>query len=388
MAHTLLLKRSSTTTATPTSGQLSAGELAINTTDEAIFFKNNGGTVKKLSAMSDLTSNLVTIATTQSISGAKTFTSAAVFSSNIAVNGTDITTTSTSFNIANSTATSIYVGTGAATDLRFGKTDNTGTVRIFGTLLNPGGVISTSAASAQLFNATATTVDVGGAATSMTLGATASTTITLRGGTLLGNTATQNVFNSTATIVNAFGAATSLYLGATSGTAFLKNATVTLGNTTASINTTSGATNHLTIAPFGDLTIAPTASSTVGGTRPSLLIENDDAATGRMRFSGGDVDLLVEDTGFSGNTPISLRFFDSDLSNFVALRANSSIANNNTYTLPSAVGAANQVLTISAVNGNDATLNWTTVSGAAGPTGPAGQSTSDVHYLLFQAGVI
>ena len=112
MAHTLLLKRSTTTTATPTSGQLSAGELAINTTDEVIFFKNNGGTVKKLSAMSDLTSNLVTLATTQSISGAKTFTSAAVFSSNIAVNGTDITTTSTSFNIANSTATAIYVGTG------------------------------------------------------------------------------------------------------------------------------------------------------------------------------------------------------------------------------------------------------------------------------------
>ena len=388
MAHTLLLKRSSTTTATPTSGQLSAGELAINTTDEAIFFKNNGGTVKKLSAMSDLTSNLVTIATTQSISGAKTFTSAAVFSSNIAVNGTDITTTSTSFNIANSTATAIYIGTGAAIDLRFGKTDNTGTVRIFGTLLNAGGVISTGAAAAQVFNTTATTVDVGGAATSMTLGATASTTITLRGGTLLGNTATQNVFNSTATIVNAFGAATSLYLGATSGTAFLKNATVTLGNTTASVNTTSGATNHLTIAPFGDLTLAPTAATTVGGTRPSLLIENDDAATGRMRFSGGDVDLLVEDTGVGGSAPISLRFFDSDLSNFVALRANSSIANNNTYTLPSAVGAANQVLTISAVNGNDATLNWTTVSGAAGPTGPAGQSTSDVHYLLFQAGVI
>ena len=41
MAHVVQLKRSATTTAAPTAGQLSAGELAINTVDETIFFKNN-----------------------------------------------------------------------------------------------------------------------------------------------------------------------------------------------------------------------------------------------------------------------------------------------------------------------------------------------------------
>lgn len=76
MAHTVLLKRSSSASSVPTAGQLSAGELAINTVDEKIYFKNSGGTVKALSAMSDLTANLVTISTSQTISGAKTFSAA------------------------------------------------------------------------------------------------------------------------------------------------------------------------------------------------------------------------------------------------------------------------------------------------------------------------
>ena len=388
MAHTLLLKRSSTTTATPTSGQLAAGELAINTTDETIFFKNNGGTVKKLSAMSDLTSNMVTVAGSQSISGAKTFTSAAVFSSNIAVNGTDITTTSSSFNIVNSTATAVYVGVGAATDVRVGKTDNTGTIRLYGTLALAGASITTTAASAAVFNGTATTVDVGGAATSMTLGATASTTITLRGGTLVGNTATQNVFNSTATTVSAFGAGTDVTIGATTGLCKLRNPTATFGNTTAVINTSSGTTNHLTISPSGNFTVSPTAVGTLGGSRPSILVENGDSGAGRIRFGGGNVHILNTTDTFDVSSPALLQFYDSDLSNYVALRANSSITTNNVYTLPASVGTSNQVLTISSVAGNDATLSWTTVSGAAGPTGPAGQSTSDVHFLLFQAGIV
>ena len=87
MANTIQLKRSATTTSTPTALQLSAGELAINTVDETIFFKNNAGTVKKLSAMSDLTSNMVLLTGDQTIAGVKTF------SSSITCTGTAINTT-------------------------------------------------------------------------------------------------------------------------------------------------------------------------------------------------------------------------------------------------------------------------------------------------------
>jgi hypothetical protein len=45
-------------------------------------------------------------------------------------------------------------------------------------------------------------------------------------------------------------------------------------------------------------------------------------------------------------------------SNYVALQAPSTVANNNIYTLPSSVGSSGQVLSISSVSGNDATLLW------------------------------
>lgn len=48
MANTILLKKSSTAAAQPTAGQLSAGELAINTADGRLFAKNSAGTVVNL----------------------------------------------------------------------------------------------------------------------------------------------------------------------------------------------------------------------------------------------------------------------------------------------------------------------------------------------------
>lgn len=42
------LYRSSTPAATPTSGNLAAGELAINTADGILFYEDSGGTVKPL----------------------------------------------------------------------------------------------------------------------------------------------------------------------------------------------------------------------------------------------------------------------------------------------------------------------------------------------------
>ena len=87
MASSIQLKRNSIATTIPTALQLSEGELAINTVDETIFFKNNAGTVKKLSAMSDLTSNMVLLTGNQTVAGEKTF------SSSIACTGTAISTT-------------------------------------------------------------------------------------------------------------------------------------------------------------------------------------------------------------------------------------------------------------------------------------------------------
>lgn len=46
------LYRTTTAAAVPLAADLAAGELAINTTDEKLYFKNNAGTVKLLASNS------------------------------------------------------------------------------------------------------------------------------------------------------------------------------------------------------------------------------------------------------------------------------------------------------------------------------------------------
>jgi hypothetical protein len=50
MANTILHKRSSTASATPSAGSLVAGELAINTADGKLFTKKDNGTVVEIGA--------------------------------------------------------------------------------------------------------------------------------------------------------------------------------------------------------------------------------------------------------------------------------------------------------------------------------------------------
>ena len=121
MASSIQLKRNSTATTIPTALQLSEGELAINTVDETIFFKNNAGTVKKLSAMTDLTSNMVLLTGDQTIAGVKTF------SSSITCTGTAINTTASgTFAIAGPATLNLATD---ATSVSVGSPDN-GTVNV------------------------------------------------------------------------------------------------------------------------------------------------------------------------------------------------------------------------------------------------------------------
>jgi len=82
-------------------------------------------------------------------------------------------------------------------------------------------------------------------------------------GTIVGTQTTQNVFNATATTVNAFGAATTLTLGATSGTATIRNGTVAVTNN-ATVGGTLGVTGTTTL---GNLTIGSTKTIDVGANK-------------------------------------------------------------------------------------------------------------------------
>lgn len=218
MAHTILLKRSDTANAAAPS-TLDAGELAINTADEKIYFKNKSNVIKSLSSMSDLTTNLVTISSTQSISGTKTFSANAI--------------------VANS----------------------------------------------------------------------------------------------------------------------------------ASIRFNDNGSNYVGFAgPTSALTVSTTYRwpDTRGNADDVLTIDTSPGSTTRLKWS-------APKSSYSSALTLSaqseLRFADQDSSTYAAFKAPVAMTNNNVYTLPATVGAANQVLAIDTLSGNDATLKWATVSTSGSSSG-------------------
>lgn len=190
---------------------------------------------------------------------------------------------------------------GGDAGLTYNKT--TDALSVSGDLNANGGALRTTQTTFNVVNATATTVNIGGAATAINVGA-ATGTFDINNPTVeIGNSSaatssvtapsgvtTGSVFNTNVTTLNAGGAATTLTLGATSGTAAIRNATLRLGNTTALISTNaSSSTNHLTLSPYGKIILAPTTNVLNGGDIPSVTIENTDGATGVVEISGGDL---------------------------------------------------------------------------------------------------
>jgi hypothetical protein len=96
----------------------------------------------------------------------------------------------------------------------------------------------------NVFNATATTVNAFGAATTLAIGNATSATLTLRPGTVVGSNTTQNLYNTVATTLNLGGEATTVSIGAATGTTSVNNNLTVTGNltingTTTTINATS-----------------------------------------------------------------------------------------------------------------------------------------------------
>ncbi len=208
--------------------------------------------------------------------------------------GTSLNTESTTFNLLDTTATTVNLSR-AATNITVGAT--TGTL----TLRNP--IIVGNATSQDLFNTTATTLNFAGAATTLAIGNSTSSTVTLRPGTLVGSNTTQSVYDTVATTVNAFGAATTLTLGnATSATVTIRPGTVVGSNTTQSIFDTVATTVNAfgvaetlrlgannsgtttirtsTTAVQNALTVGTTATVTTSTTSP--IIQGSTANSGQL----------------------------------------------------------------------------------------------------------
>jgi len=178
--------------------------------------------------------------------------------------------------------------------------------------------LKTDQTSFNLINTTATTLNIGGSATTITMGA-ATGTFNINNPTLTTpnlstfnmnganpsvsttSTGTASVFNTNALTGNLFGAATAVNIGANSGTLTIGNPTITGTNATSlnlngsspSITTTSTGTvsvfntNAVTGNLFGAATTIDIGASGGAGT---LTIKNDNVViNGDLQVKGGDI---------------------------------------------------------------------------------------------------
>lgn len=163
-----------------------------------------------------------------------------------------------------------------------------GTVNIGSDLAVEGGDITTQETTFNLLNTNATTVNAFGAATSIDIGAATGTVsvnnalvdldgdLNIDGGDLTTNLTTFNLLETNATHVNALGSATAIDIGANTGIATINNATFDVPNaTTVTIGAQSSATSvtfestpntsFVSIAATTDATSTTTGSLRVAG---------------------------------------------------------------------------------------------------------------------------
>lgn len=197
-------------------------------------------------------------------------------SGTIAANGSGgITTTQTTFPLINTNATTVNFA-GAATTLNIGAATGTATINnasviTTGSLGVNGGTLSTTATTFNLINGTATTLNIGGAATTISFGNSSGTatfnnlttaisgTLAANGGTMSTSASTFNMLAANATTVNAFGAATTLTLGVSGGTTNINGAFAIKGSSSGSVKFQAAAT-------AGSVTYTlPSADASVSG---------------------------------------------------------------------------------------------------------------------------
>ncbi len=203
-------------------------------------------------------------------------------SGDLTVQGGDINITqvATNFNIKDNVASALAIKEGTNAYFKIDTTDGSelitlsiGNVVIDNDLQIKGGDLTTDQTTFNLLNSSATTVNAFGAATTIEIGAATGTTninnnlevdgdLTVDGGDLIATTSTFNLANTNATTVNAFGAATTIEIGAATGTTNINNnldvdgdLNIDGGDLTVSASTFNLAnTNATTVNAFGAAT--------------------------------------------------------------------------------------------------------------------------------------
>jgi len=378
----------------------------------------NDGTTTRFSV--DSVNGNTLIAGTLGVTGDSTLTG------DLAVNGGDITTTATTFNLLNTTATTVNAfGAGTAINIGAGS----GTTTVNNDLAVNGGDIVTNQTSFNLLNTSVTTLSMAQAATSITIGALTGTTtirhaLTVQGGsgqsfiindgttsrftvdstngntvisgtlsvtgtsTLTGDTTitgdlavnggditttatTFNLLNATATTVNFAGASTGLTIGATTGTATIRNATTAITGTlrvdSATITTDSAITaNVFANASVATLNIGTSATAVnIGAATGTTTVNNS------LLVVGGSAQTFIINDGtttrfsvdsINGNTLIAGTL---GVTSAVTLSSTLGVTGDTTLTGDLAVNGGDVTTTAATFNLVNATATTVNIAGAA-----------------------
>jgi hypothetical protein len=108
---------------------------------------------------------------------------------------------------------------------------------------------------------------------------------------------TGEIFSSITSKLNIGLAATGITMGGTTGSIALRNPKLILGTTASTITTSGGTANNLTISPYGNLILQPTwEGAAAAGTRPSITISNSTTpGSQNVTISGGDLYLATKE---------------------------------------------------------------------------------------------
>ena len=243
----------------------------------------------------DITDGSTTRFSVNSVNGSVTITQGTITTDNPILSATStwndggVTFNGIKLNITNTASAAasklIDLQIGSTTQFSVTKTGNT---QIFGDLNIDGGDLTTTAATFNLLNATATTVNAFGAATAIGIGSITGTA-TINNPTVVGTQTTQNLYNTTATTVNAFGAATTIGIGSITGTATINNPTVVgtqatqdLYNTVATNLNFAGAATALVIGATSGVTTIRNTTVDLDG---DLNVDGGDITTNLTAFN-------------------------------------------------------------------------------------------------------
>jgi len=211
------------------------------------------------------------------------------------IDGGALTVSTATFNLANANATTVNFA-GAATTVEIGSASGTTNINnnldVDGDVNIDGGDLTVSTATFNLVNTTATTVNAFGAAGTINFGSAGSGTTRFRNNTLVGTESTQYLFDTVATTVNFAGAATTVEIGAASGTTNINNNLEV--DLDLQVNggdlTTNQSTFNLLNTTATTVNFAGAATTVeIGAASGTTNINNDLDVDGDVNIDGGDL---------------------------------------------------------------------------------------------------